>query len=241
MKSLEELEPKCIVGKTDAEITAIINHMTEVYENEVKPNIFSVELFWRELNYLVNIDEQFKIGGNYLLDILKELKEIEVNSNLPFEIIDGDMLEMPKKLMTRLFENKEDRAVVVTILGPQSSGKSTLLNFLFGCDFATSEGRCTRGVYGTYFRFAENKGQFFNITHCEGIFVIDTEGLFAITNEKDNEFRNGFDSKLVLFCLAVSDYIVVNVRGNLDQNTEKMIRLCHQRLEDLNIEKEKRP
>ncbi len=55
--------------------------------------------------------------------------------------------------MTRVFENKMDKTVVITILGPQSSGKSTLLNFLFGCDFAASEGRCTRGVYGTYFKF----------------------------------------------------------------------------------------
>lgn len=40
--------------------------------------------------------------------------------------------------MKKIFENKEDRAIVITVLGPQSSGKSTLLNFLFGCDFATS-------------------------------------------------------------------------------------------------------
>ena len=55
--------------------------------------------------------------------------------------------------MKKLFENDTDKALVITILGPQSSGKSTLLNFLFGCDFATSIGRCTRGVYGTYFKF----------------------------------------------------------------------------------------
>ena len=81
------------------------------------------------------------------------------------------------------------------------------------------------------------------MTHCEGIFVIDTEGLFALTNEKDkgDDDRKDFDSKLVLFCLAVSDFIVLNVRGNIDKNTEKIFRLCHERLDDLNIEKEKRP
>ena len=59
--------------------------------------------------------------------------------------------------------------------------------------------------------------------------------------DKDDEDRKDFDSKLVLFCLAVSDFIVLNVRGNIDKNTEKIFRLCHQRLEDLNIEKEKQP
>lgn len=61
---------------------------------------------------------------------------------------------MPRRQLRNVLSTKEDRAIVVTVLGPQSSGKSTLLNFLFGCDFATSEGRCTRGVYGTYFKFA---------------------------------------------------------------------------------------
>ena len=37
------------------------------------------------------------------------------------------------------------------IFGPQSSGKSTLLNFIFGSDFASSDGRCTNGIYGTYY------------------------------------------------------------------------------------------
>jgi GTPase Era involved in 16S rRNA processing len=62
-------------------------------------------------------------------------------------------------------------------MGPQSSGKSTLLNFLFGCDFSVSEGRCTRGLYGTYFRLGGKKGS--------SVLVIDTEGIFAITNSAD--------------------------------------------------------
>lgn len=81
---------------------------------------------------------------------------------------------MPKKIMKKVFEGINERVAVITILGPQSSGKSTLLNFLFGCDFGTSEGRCTKGAYGTYFKFS-------NImpANCDGIFLIDTEGLFA--------------------------------------------------------------
>ena len=79
--------------------------------------------------------------------------------------------------MKDVFKCLNERCLVLSIIGPQSSGKSTLLNFLFGCDFATSEGRCTRGVYGTFFRFND---QFMG--NFDGIFVIDTEGLFAVTN-----------------------------------------------------------
>ena len=45
---------------------------------------------------------------------------------------------MPKNIIKKVFSGKKDRVAVITVLGPQSSGKSTLLNFLFGCDFGTS-------------------------------------------------------------------------------------------------------
>ncbi len=56
-----------------------------------------------------------------------------------FEIINGDTLNMPINLLKSnlgFFENK--KIMVVGIFGIQSSGKSTLLNFLFGCDFLSS-------------------------------------------------------------------------------------------------------
>jgi GTPase Era involved in 16S rRNA processing len=123
---------------------------------------------------------------------------------------------MPNEIICSVFRTIPDKCLVVSILGPQSSGKSTLLNFLFGCDFATSEGRCTRGVYGTYFRLNDDK-----ITNYNAILVIDTEGLFAVTNEKDDKYvdRQNFDSKLVLFCLAISNFVIINVKGNIDKNT----------------------
>ena len=125
----------------------------------------------------------------------------------------------------------------MTIIGPQSSGKYTLLNFLFGCDFSTSEGRCTRGIYGTYFKFGSKKGKFSRLTNCDGILVLDTEGLFALTNLKDqsNSDRKNFDSKLIMFCLAVSDFVIINVCKNYDSNTNSLLKLCNERLEDLEI------
>ena len=45
---------------------------------------------------------------------------------------------MPRNLMKKLFGHEKTKMAVITIFGPQSSGKSTLLNFLFGCDFGTS-------------------------------------------------------------------------------------------------------
>lgn len=64
----------------------------------------------------------------------------------PFEIVDGENFEMQTEFLTkvlRLFDPK--KFFVISIIGPQNSGKSTLLNFLFGSLFEVREGRCTRG------------------------------------------------------------------------------------------------
>ena len=77
-------------------------------------------------------------------------KEVQDSQN--FEVINGDLLEMPTEYLRKIFEHQENKKVMtVAIFGPQSSGKSTLLNFVLGCDFMSSAGRCTKGIYGTYF------------------------------------------------------------------------------------------
>jgi ABC-type lipoprotein export system ATPase subunit len=59
---------------------------------------------------------------------------------------------MSRDFLKTIFKDLTEKVIVLSVIGPQSSGKSTLLNFLFGCDFLTSTGRCTRGIYGTYIR-----------------------------------------------------------------------------------------
>jgi len=125
-----------------------------------------------------------------------------------------------------------DRVIVISVLGPQSSGKSTLLNFLFGCNFVTSSGRCTKGVYGTYFKVS-------NVHSCDGILVLDTEGLFGLYNTKEDQ-RDKFDRKLVLFCLAMSDIVLINFKGDIDRNLTQVMMVCKDSLTNLqqgNIQK----
>jgi len=82
---------------------------------------------------------------------------------------------------------------VVSIVGRQSSGKSYLLNRLFGCRFNTSSSRCTDGIWLT-------------LSEIDGcmIVVMDCEGLFSL-------HRNGQEEmKLLLTLAAVSNVLLVN-------------------------------
>ena len=58
------------------------------------------------------------------------------------------------------FQLLKEPFFTIAILGPQSTGKSTLLNFLFNTCFRVSAGRCTNGLYSsilpTNYEFAKN-------------------------------------------------------------------------------------
>ncbi|KZV51416.1 hypothetical protein F511_20580 [Dorcoceras hygrometricum] len=91
---------------------------------------------------------------------------------------------------------------VVAIMGPQSSGKSTLLNHLFGTNFREMDAykgrtQTTRGVW---------------MAHCVGIepctLVMDLEGTDGRERGEDD---TAFEKQSALFALAVSDIVLINM------------------------------
>ncbi|CAF3952186.1 unnamed protein product [Rotaria sp. Silwood1] len=63
----------------------------------------------------------------------------------PFEIVDGDNVEMQEEFLAQVFQLFPDKKFfVISVIGPQNSGKSTLLNFLFGASFEVHDGKCTK-------------------------------------------------------------------------------------------------
>ena len=138
----------------------------------------------------------------------------------PFELIDGDNLQFAEKVLEKVFHACKDRVLVLSVLGPQSSGKSTLLNYLFGCRFSTSTGRCTKGIYAAIM----------NIEHpaYDKLMILDTEGLQS--SEKDDQ---EFDRKITLFCLAVSHIVIINVKGDLHLPMKRLLEICLVSLHEL--------
>ena len=63
------------------------------------------------------------------------------------------------------------RIRVISILGRQSCGKSTLLNIMFGCSLATGQGQVTRGVHMQLVPCSGDRAG------CEFLLILDTEGL----------------------------------------------------------------
>ena len=99
---------------------------------------------------------------------------------LPIELVDGDsnMLNLDwiqatlRNLEELLPRDKRKRIFVLSIMGIQSSGKSTLLNIMFGVQLKASVGQCTRGVNMQLIP-VEGRAEY------DYILLLDTEGTRA--------------------------------------------------------------
>ncbi len=97
----------------------------------------------------------------------------------PLELVDGDASNIPLRWVSDVLSQLNDlvspknKVLVVTVLGVQGTGKSTLLNTMFGVQFAVSSGRCTRGAFMLLIRVSEEAKKVLN---SDFIVIIDTEG-----------------------------------------------------------------
>ncbi|KAG5537880.1 hypothetical protein RHGRI_025094 [Rhododendron griersonianum] len=99
---------------------------------------------------------------------------------------------------------------VVSIMGPQSSGKSTLLNHLFGTNFREMDAFKGRHISLSLSRSQTTKGIW--MAHCAGIepctLVMDLEGTDGRERGEDD---TAFEKQSALFALAVSDIVLINM------------------------------
>lgn len=89
---------------------------------------------------------------------------------------------------------------VAAIMGPQSSGKSTLLNMLFGTTFRTMD--------ETSGRYQVTQGVWLGRDSEQGIIVLDLEGT---DSRERGEDAATFERKSSLFALALAEVLIVNL------------------------------
>ncbi|XP_071177784.1 interferon-induced very large GTPase 1-like [Mytilus edulis] len=133
----------------------------------------------------------------------------------PFEIMDGDVANVPLVWVRAVLEEVrimlgEKKLLALSVLGIQSSGKSTLLNTMFGLQFPVGAGRCTRGVFIQLVPVVIDNSKF------DYVLVIDTEGLRAPELAYQ---KHSHDNELATFVIGLGDITVVNIKG---ENTDEM-------------------
>ncbi|XP_066578858.1 interferon-induced very large GTPase 1 isoform X1 [Amia ocellicauda] len=191
-------------------------------DKQISNSSLGVEHFLREMGQLYEAASSLPSNDPYQQQMqhLPTLCAKLLLDGFPLELVDGDASNIPIKwvsdVLTALHHEVQSnsRLLVVTVLGVQSTGKSTLLNTMFGVQFAVSSGRCTRGAFMLLIKVKDN---FKKKLKCDFVMVIDTEGLkspelaqLADSYEHDNE--------LATLVVGLSDITIINIA--MENSTE---------------------
>ncbi|XP_063049244.1 interferon-induced very large GTPase 1-like [Engraulis encrasicolus] len=131
----------------------------------------------------------------------------------PLELLDGDASNISQRWIEDIFNSLHNLVQpncvisVVTVLGVQSTGKSTLLNTMFGMQFAVSSGKCTRGAFMQLVKVSDSSR---HELKCDFILIIDTEGLKSpeLAEQEDSYVH---DNELATLVIGLSDVTIINI------------------------------
>ena len=159
-------------------------------------------------------------------------------SGQPLELMDGDSSYIPLKWFNAVFsklvrKTNNAKIFVISVLGIQSSGKSTMLNTMFGLEFPVSAGRCTRGAFASLIPVSDLLKSASNFDY---VLIIDTEGLRGST---DPEVRQ-HDNELATFAIGVADLTIVNIFGENYNEMKEFLEIAVHAFLKMKLVKEKR-
>ncbi|CAK4703625.1 unnamed protein product, partial [Aphanomyces euteiches] len=180
-----------------------------------KTNMSSVGLvhLWREISHIYAANPAkppllANLAAQHLLD------------GFPLEMMDGDAGAVNVVWIQGVLEALSAvlgsaTVLVLSILGIQSSGKSTLFNVMFGVRLQTGAGRCTRGVS-------------MQLIKCEGhseyeyILLLDTEGVRAsdFIGLEENVWR---DNRMATFAIVPADATIILTKGESTTEINDML------------------
>ncbi|CAK9259951.1 unnamed protein product [Sphagnum jensenii] len=179
--------------------------------------MLGLEHLWRELSHMFAADPS--TNGD-----LPMLAAQHLVDGFPLEILGGDVAMFHKLWVERVLVElnkclhavleRDPKVLVLSIIGVQSSGKSTLLNLMFGTQLKTSAGQCTRGVY-----LQVVKSEWSDYDY---VLLLDTEGIRApeYFGLKGAQLH---DNRLATFTVLPVDACIVMVGNEEDSGLKEVL------------------
>ena len=185
-----------------------------------------LEHFFREMEQIYETVNCLKSRSRDVSSYPRVMAEL-IADGYCMEIMDGDSTHVPVDWVSAVFKELQamynnSTLYTISIVGVQSSGKSTLLNTMFGLNFSVSAGRCTRGAFMQLLSFHKDVKSVSKLDH---VLLIDTEGLRApelqfISKQHDNE--------LATFVVGLADVAIINIGGeNQAELSDILQTVCH--------------
>ncbi|XP_049424442.1 up-regulator of cell proliferation-like [Epinephelus fuscoguttatus] len=210
----EQYKKKCKSSENKEEIKEIDRHLSD--------SSLGTEHFFREMGqiYEASLSLPETDPSRKQFQHLPKLCAELLLDGFPLEFVDGDASNIPLRWVSDVLSqlnglvSPKNKILVVTVLGVQSTGKSTLLNTMFGVQFAVGSGRCTQGAFMLLIRISEDVQKVLN---CDFMVIIDTEGLKSPElAQLDNSHEH--DNELATLVVGLSDITIINIA--MENSTE---------------------
>ena len=238
-------ELKCELQKSSAETTGsrkkehahvkklIIRELTKINDKMILASL-GVEHLFRELGQMyesvmdVQMEDQNQqqvlIRIKSTISCLPRVAAELLVAGYPFELMDGDASHVPMTWMMAvldelhtLLKHKGDvKVFAVSVLGFQSSGKSTLMNTMFGVKFAVCGGRRTHGAFIQLIPIQRH-----SVT-CDYLLVVDTVGLRD--PEIDSQKMLMRDNEMTTFVIGLANVTIINIFGETPSDVHDILR-----------------
>ncbi|XP_071398071.1 interferon-induced very large GTPase 1-like isoform X2 [Centroberyx affinis] len=210
----EQYKEKCQKSENKEEIKDL--------DRQLSNSSLGTEHFLREMGqiYEASVSLPETDPSRQQLQHLPKLCAELLLNGFPLELVDGDASNIPLRWVSDVLSQlntlvrPKNKILVVTVLGVQSTGKSTLLNTMFGVQFAVSSGRCTRGAFMLLIRINED---FKKVLNCDFMVIIDTEGLKSPELAQLDDSHE-HDNELATLVVGLSDITIINIA--MENSTE---------------------
>ncbi|XP_003204620.1 interferon-induced very large GTPase 1 [Meleagris gallopavo] len=195
--------------------------------NEINDSSIGLEHILREVGQIYEALESTNSKDVCILKLPEIAADLMV-SGYPIELMDGDASYVPLQWVAAIFDRLieklgDQRVFVLSVLGIQSTGKSTLLNAMFGLQFNVSAGRCTRGAFMQLIKVDDKLQQDVNFDY---MLVVDTEGLRAI--EMANKHSLNHDNELATFVIGIGNMTLINIFGENPSEMQDILQIAVQ-------------
>uniref|UniRef100_A0A8C0VDM7 Interferon-induced very large GTPase 1-like n=2 Tax=Cyanistes caeruleus TaxID=156563 RepID=A0A8C0VDM7_CYACU len=213
--------------KKNPSVNAEFLSYLDALSSEINNSSIGLEHLLREVGQIYEALQLMETNNSNFAKLPEIAAELMV-LGYPVELMDGDASYLPLRWVGAIFDSLmerlgDKRVFVLSVLGIQSTGKSTLLNAMFGLQFSVSAGRCTRGAFMQLIPVGEELQQDLGF---DFVLVVDTEGLRAI--EIANKQSLNHDNELATFVIGVGNMTVINVFGENPSEMQDVLQIAVQ-------------
>ena len=182
---------------------------------EYSESVVNVNHLWREISHVyvgnprrARIKTLPLLAAQHLLD------------GFPIELQDGESGHLNERWLDAVFEALTGKignvsVFVLSVIGVQSAGKSTLLNTMFGTQFRCGDGMCTRGINMQLIKSSFS-------SNYEYVIVLDTEGLRA-PEFAGRKFSDNRDNKMATMSIIPADTNIMMTVGDDDSAVKDIL------------------